>query len=114
MIDPSFKRTGITNARVEVDYFDSSIGSFDIQYDGWDYEAPDRSEKGSLRLVVYDQGAYISSEEKIIQQGTRQWQTAEFHLKNVRFANSQNGNADFRLRISCSEFFVRRVAVQLE
>jgi hypothetical protein len=114
MIDPSFKGTGITNARVEVDYFDSSLGSFNIEYDGWDYEAPDRSEKGSLRLVVYDQGAYVPSEEKITAQGTGQWETAEFHLKNVRFANSQNANADFRLRISCPEFFLRRVALHPE
>ena len=36
---------------------------------------------------------------------------AHGELPDARFENRQNGAADFRLRVMCSEFYVRRVAI---
>lgn len=113
-IDPSFKRQGLTNVLVTVDYFDSSLGELDIEYDARESDTPDRGGKKSVRLVVYQHGEYTPTEEKSYLKKSQQWEQAKFHLTNVRFENSQDGNADFRLRISASEFNLRQISLQIE
>lgn len=75
---------------------------------------PDRSEKGQLGLVVYHHGEYTLAEEKPSLAKTLQWKTESFVLKDVRFNNSQHGNADFRLNIQASEIILRSVTLQKE
>ena len=113
-VDPSFKRQGLTNVLITVEYFDSSLGELDIEYDAREPETPDRTGKKNVRLVVYEQGEYTPTEDKAYLKQSRQWEKTGFHLTNVRFENSQDGNADFRLRISAKEFYLRRVTLQIE
>ena len=43
--------------------------------------------------------------------GSGEWQTETFELNDAHFQNRQNGGADFRLRVNCPEFYIRRVTV---
>jgi hypothetical protein len=113
-VDPVFKRRGLTNVAVTIDYFDDTFGNFGIEYDGFDAQAPDRSEKGELRFVVYHHGEYTQAPETVTLECSRGWRTATLHLRDVRFQNSQDGNADFRLKISGRRFFLRRVTLCAE
>jgi hypothetical protein len=113
-IDPSFKSRGLSNVTVSVEFFDASFGQLEIEYDGNDGDVPDRSEKGKLRLVVYQHGEYTASEEHVQLQKTQQWKTDVFHLRDVRFQNAQHGNADFRIRARAPEIFLRKLSLQQE
>ncbi len=92
LIDPSFKATNAHDVKVMVQYFDATQGSFTIEYDG-------------------QAGKYAKAEAVVQLRASLQWETAEFILRNARFDNLQDNNADFRLRIKVPEFFVRRVEV---
>ncbi len=98
IVDPSFKTTNWMDVTVTVEYFDATQGSFYVEYDGHD-----RNAKGA--------GAYTPTSKRVIQKGTRTWETETFELKNARFQNGQNDNADFRVRVQTPEFFVSRVTV---
>lgn len=97
-IDDSFKWAASMQANVEVEYFDSLGGKFTLEFDGSDRSAP-------------FQGAYTRSSTSFNLTGTQLWKTGKFSLAGARFLNSQNGGADFRLAISASEFYVRRVKI---
>lgn len=97
-VDASFKRQPASNVVVEVVYFDSAPGTFDLEYDG-------------AGVGTGQPNAYTHCPDVAQAQGLRTWETAVFHLKDARFANSQNAGADFRLRLPTTEFFVRRVTV---
>src|SRR5713101_6659934 len=102
-IDPSFKWSGApeTNrisVRVEVEYFDNIPGSFDLQYDGYDPRG-------------LEHGAYTTARNSERHSGIQKWRAARFELKNARFLNSQNGGADFRLRVYTNKLYVRQVTV---
>jgi hypothetical protein len=114
-IAPSFKQEELTNVRVVVRYFDSTVGSFDIQYDGHETAQADRREKGGvLDLVVYPHGEHTPSRENAILRKSLNWENAEFQLRDVRFQNSQQGNADFRLRFDMYELFLHSVSMHVE
>jgi hypothetical protein len=113
-ISPSFKAQGLTNVTVTLEYFDAHSGSFDIEYDGRRGDTPDRSEKGEVGLVAYMHGEYTLSKERVNLQLSKSWERATFVLEDVRFKNSQNGNADFRLRVLADEILLRKLIVDKE
>ena len=81
-----------------MEYFDSSGGSFAVEFDGSDTNAPFN-------------GAYTRSSTTVYLNGNQLWRTARFNLSGAHFMNSQNGGADFRLAVSADAFFARRVKV---
>jgi len=102
-IDPSFKwkgapETNLISVRVEVEYFDNMPGSFDLQYDGYDPRG-------------LEHGGYTSARTVEQHTGVQKWRAARFELKNARFLNSQNGGADFRLRVYTNKLYIRQVTV---
>ncbi|MCO5051030.1 MAG: DUF5010 domain-containing protein [Verrucomicrobiae bacterium] len=99
-MDDSFKWADTMLVDVEVDYFDTGSGSFHLEYDGSDTNAPFN-------------GAYTASGTSITLGGSGQWKTARFRLSEARFLNSQNGGADFRIALSPSAttLHVREVRV---
>ena len=82
------------NVTVTVECLAAKPGTFDIQYDGGTADNP-----------------YTASENTVTLVGSGEWQTDTFELSDARFQNRQNGRADFRLRVNCPEFHVRRVTV---
>lgn len=113
-LDPRFKAAGLTNVAVTVEYFDDTFGDFTIEYDGFDRQIPDRSEKGELRFAKYHHGEYTGATNAITLERSQKWQASTIHLPDVRFENSQDGNADFRLKISGRRFLLRSVSVCVE
>ncbi len=97
-IDDSFKWADQMLADVEVEYFDQGTGSFRIEYDGPDPNAPFN-------------GAYTASKTTVALANSGQWKTARFRLLEARFLNSQNGGADFRIAVQADPFYLRRVTV---
>ncbi len=97
-LDDSFKWADQMLVDVEVEYFDSGDGSFNLEYDGPDPNAPFN-------------GAYTSSKLLVRLQDSGAWKTARFRLLEARFLNSQNGGADFRIAVPSGVLCVRRVAV---
>ena len=102
-IDPTFKwkgapETNRIDVEVEVEYFDSMPGSFDLQYDAHD-------PRGN------EFGAYTTARNSVRHTGVQLWRSARFDLTNARFINSQNSGADFRLRVYTKQFYVRQVTV---
>jgi hypothetical protein len=97
-IDDSFKWADSMRVDVLVDFFDSSGGSFTLEFDGSDTSAP-------------LQGAYTPTGQHMQLQGARRWKQARFSLSGARFINSQNSGADFRLALHTDTFYVRQVEV---
>ena len=97
-IDDSFKWADPMLVDVEVEYWDSASGSFHIEFDGSDTNAP-------------FQGAYTASRQSVSLQGTLAWRTNSFRLPGAHLNNSQNGGADFRIVVNADPFYVRRVWV---
>lgn len=97
-IDDSFKWTDDMLVDVEVEYFDAGTGTFRLEYDGPDPNAPFN-------------GAYTASRTQVTLGQSGQWKTAKFRLLEARFLNSQNGGADFRIAVQAPSLKVRRVTV---
>jgi hypothetical protein len=98
VIDDSFKWTDSMDVTVEVECFDAAEGTLSLEFDGSDPNAPFN-------------GAYTSSQEIVRLTSSKGWKTAQFQLRQARFLNLQNSNADFRLATTAAEFYVRRVKV---
>lgn len=96
--DDAFKWAEQMTLQVEVEYFDAAVGSFTVEFDGSDPNAP---------LA----GAYTRSGKEVPLTGDRTWQRASFPLEKACLLNSQNSGADFRLAVSASDFVVRRVSL---
>lgn len=97
-IADSFKWTDRMLVDVEVEYFDQGSGSFRLEYDGPDPNAPFN-------------GAYTASKTLVTLANSGQWKVAKFRLPESRFLNSQNGGADFRVNVQGSPLHVRQVTV---
>ncbi len=80
-IHDSFKWADLMLVDVDVEYFDAGTGSFRIEYDGPDPNAPFN-------------GAYTASKTSVTLNNMGQWKKARFRLLESRFLNSQNGGAD--------------------
>ena len=97
-IDESFKWADTMLVEVNVEYYDAGSGSFRIEFDGSDTNAP-------------FQGAYTASSSIVTLKNSWRWLNATFKLTGARFLNSQNGGADFRIAINADTFAVRKVTV---
>jgi len=93
-VDPEFKKHTPMMVTVTVECLAVKPGKFDVQYDGGTPDNP-----------------YTASPDWVGLSGSGEWQTETFELSDARFQNRQNGRADFRLRVNCPEFYVRRVTV---
>lgn len=71
---------------ISLEFFDEKPGTLDLQYDGHQFEA-DAPHDGRWKTT-----------EKISLEGSETWKQVSFILTNVKFANRQQGKADFRLR----------------
>lgn len=98
LIDDSFKWADSMTVDVSVEYFDQGTGSFRIEYDGPDPNAPFN-------------GAYTGSPTVVQLSNSGSWKTAKIRLPDARFLNSQNGGGDFRIAVSASELCVGKVTV---
>jgi WD40 repeat protein/formylglycine-generating enzyme required for sulfatase activity/tetratricopeptide (TPR) repeat protein len=93
-IEKGFKWAPSMNVQVEIDYWADSSGSCQIQYDS-------------------DDDSYNRSQAPVQLEGSRGWKTARFTIKGARFANSQNGRADFRVAVATAgRFYLKRVSVR--
>lgn len=79
---------------IEVEYLDLGTGQFSLEYDGLG-------------------GPYADGTDAVLT-GSGQWRTHRFELTDARFANRQNGGADFRLVAPAGDLLVRRVSVVKE
>jgi hypothetical protein len=93
-VAPAFKKHMLITVKVIVECLAAKPGTFDIQYDGGTPDDP-----------------YTASANRAVLGGSGEWQTETFELSDARFQNRQNGGADFRLRVNCPAFHVRRVTV---
>jgi hypothetical protein len=92
-IENRFKWAPTMKVQVEIDYWADNSGDFQIQYDSHD-------------------GSYNGSQSRVQLDGSRGWKTARFALKRARFANSQNGRADFRVSAeTAGHLYLKRVSV---
>ena len=111
-IAPSFKRTGLTNALIEVEYLAKRSNSFRVQFDGM------QGGTSHSYVTVVPIGAQLVrrygefSHALTPTLGT--WSVASFHITNATFRNSQNGGADFRFEVIPPAMYVRRVTVSRE
>jgi hypothetical protein len=111
-ISPSFKRDGLKNARVDIEYFSKPDHAFRLQFDGMDGDTHQRY------LPLLPEGARVMRFGTGADYGTAPtvgaWAVATFHITNAFFMNSQKGGADFRLEVVPPELHVRRVSVTRE
>ena len=98
-LDDSVANDGYYVARVEVEYLDEGTQGFSIQYDSNDCTAPVN-------------GAYANG-PGVQRTGTGTWKKATFDLPDARFANRENGGADFRLSAGSSTLTVHQVTVTI-
>ena len=111
-INPSFKAGGLTNARVEIEYFARAERSFRVQFDGMDGDTHQRY------LPVLAEGATVmrfgTGADYATAPEIGRWAVATFHLTNAVFRNSQKGGADFRIEVLPPDIYLRRVTVTRE
>jgi hypothetical protein len=108
-IDPSFKREGVKNARVEIEYLAKPDVSVRLQFDGME------GDTHRMYLPVLPEGARVNTIGTGADYGIIPtpgvWSVATFHLTNAVFLNSQRDGADFRLEVVPPEIYVRRVTM---
>jgi hypothetical protein len=93
-VAPDFKKHIPMDVTVTVECLAARPGTFDVQYDGGTPDNP-----------------YTASAYTAVLHGSGEWQMETFDLSDARFQNRQNNRADFRLRVNCPEFYVRKVTV---
>jgi len=103
-IDPTFKRQGAVNVRVDVEYldgFEGRLGVMGLEFDSSEFgDFPNASYKPQLPNVPL--------------RGSKKWMKGTFRIRGAGFRNSQNAGSDFRLWASPPEMLVRRVTVTLD
>jgi hypothetical protein len=87
-------------AKLEIDlaYFDTGSGDIALDYDSTDFR-------------IVDAGAYKRYPYAIHLMNTATWKLARFYVNDARFANRQNGGADFRFYNGGDDLFVSTVQV---
>jgi hypothetical protein len=100
-LDPSFKQGGAQVVRIEVEYCSESTATLALQYD-------------AIAASRNSSSVYTRAGSRVALDGSSEWETAAFHIRNGAFENAQNGGADFRLEITPPELSVRRVTVTRE
>jgi hypothetical protein len=108
-ISPSFKRDGLANARIEVEYLTTRSNAFRVEFDG--------IENGRSRTYVpvlptnANLTRWVTGVNYARAPVVGAWDVATFEITNATFRNSQNGGADFRFEVVPPEVYVRRVTV---
>ena len=100
-LDRTFKKEGATIVRIEVEYCSESRATLALQYD-------------AIAASKNLSSIYTRAGSRVALDGSSEWETAAFHIRNGAFENAQNGGADFRLEIAPPELSVRRVTVTRE
>ena len=103
-IDPTFKRQGPANVRVDVEYLDGFEGHLGVM--GLEF---DSSEFGD-----FPNASYRPQLPNVPLRGSQKWMKGTFRIRGAGFRNSQNAGSDFRLWASPPELLVRRVTVTLD
>src|SRR5918992_5585283 len=98
-LDDAVAEDGYYVARIEVEYLDEGTQGFGLQYDSNDCTA-------TLN------GAYDNAGD-VQRTGSGEWRAGAFGLPCARFANRQNGGADFRLSAGSSTLTVHRVTLTI-
>ena len=98
-IDDSFKWADTMRVELEVEYYDDGAGTFTVEFDGSDLNAPFA-------------GAYTRASRTVSLTGSGSWRSAVFPLTGARLLNSQNSGSDFRLVVEAEPFYVQRVRVR--
>lgn len=88
----------VGDAEVEIQYFDGGSGSIELQFDASDERA------------MHD-GAYRGTKQAW-RSGEDRWKTLVVRLSSARFANRQNGGADFRIAARGSDAVLGRVTLR--
>jgi hypothetical protein len=97
-VDPSLKTSKHLSATLWVEFLAPVSGRFDVQYDGYKFgERKDSIWSDTRTGIIFD--------------GTPQWNRVALEIDDARLENRQNYHADFRLRVNCPEFYVRRVTL---
>lgn len=97
-LDPSFKKNGLKDVLIELEYFDAQPGTLGLDFD-------------ATKTQRVPNAAYVSSGSPVRMAGSKRWQMAAFRVHNASFSNAQNGKSDFRFRVSPPELYLRRVVV---
>lgn len=97
--DPGFLAQ--TGGALEIDlaYFDAGSGDIALDYDSTDSRLPDT-------------GAYKRYPYSIHRMNSQQWKLARFYVNDARFANRENGGADFRFYNGGDDLLISAVQVQ--
>lgn len=87
-------------ARLEIDvaYYDAGSGDIALDYDSTDFQLPDA-------------GAYKRYSFAIHRMNSQQWKLARFYVNDARFANRENGGADFRFYNGGDDLLISAVQV---
>jgi hypothetical protein len=90
-------------ARLEIDlaYLDTGSGDIVLDYDSTDFRLPNA-------------GAYKEYPYAIHRQNSGQWKLARFYVNDARFANRENGGADFRFYNGGADLLISAVQVRRE
>jgi len=108
-IDPGFKRSGLTNARIDVEYLAPRGGLHRLQFDGLRngvrHAYVSVLAHGGSRVRIGDRADY--ARVPVI----NQWTNATYYLTNAVFQNAQNGDSDFRFEVVPPDVYVRSVTV---
>lgn len=95
-VDEGFRGAAM---EIELEYFDAGAGEIALDYDSTD-----------ARPTV--EGAYKRHPNILRRGNTAQWQSAHFPINDARFANRENGGADFRFYNGGDDLLIRAVRVR--
>jgi len=94
---PAFKHPAPMNARIQVEYYATSPGALQIQFDG-----------SARQLPQYTGGGRINFD------GDGVWKTANYKINGALFRNGERGGADFRLTASARGLYLHSVTVFID
>lgn len=98
-VDNTFAQSLKGPVALKVTWLDRGEGAFGVHYDSTDASAPVR-------------GAYKAAEPVAGRLSENHWQTTVWKLSDPRFANRQNGGADYRIYSHGDELCIREVTLR--
>ena len=97
-------------ATVEIDlaYLDTGSGDIALDYDSAEIQL------SNADLLLPDPGAYKRYPYEVHRTNSGQWKLARFYVNDARFADRENGGADFRFYSGGDDLLISFVQVRLE
>lgn len=95
-----------TAVEIDLGYLDSGSGDIALDYDSSDIRLSDED------LLLFDPGAYERYPYSVHRMNSGQWKLARFYVSNARFANRENGGADFRFYSGGDDLIISFVQVR--